>query len=252
MNKIKASPQYSMKVVPHRPWRNFLFYLLFAALLIAVAVLAFNAGQNAVRDESISVEQAVKLQNTEKESRLLISELKKQLAAAQLAAEVDRQALEELRQQFLVRREQVAEMEREVSLLRLMSSKLSSNDQGVGFGMFSVKPLDRRYDYQFRLVVHQLAETGDNFKGVLEAYLVGKQAGKAAQLPLHELVIGDAKTSINSAKIPVDFKYFQAFEASIRLPDDFEPEYLAAKLTSNARKSLVVEQQLEWLKVAAW
>lgn len=251
MNKIKASPQYSMKVVPHRPWRNFLFYLLFAALLIAVAVLAFNAGQNAVRDESISVEQAVKLQNTEKESRLLISELKKQLAAAQLAAEVDRQALEELRQQFLVRREQVAEMEREVSLLRLMSSKLSSNDQGVGFGMFSVKPLDR-HNYQFRLVVHQLAEMGDNFKGVLEAYLVGKQAGKAVQLPLHELVIGDAKTSINSAKIPVDFKYFQAFEASIRLPDDFEPEYLAAKLTSNGRKPLVVEQQLEWLKVAAW
>lgn len=252
MNKIKASPQYAMKVVPHRPWRNFLFYLLFIGLLLAVSALAFHLGQERLKSQSISVEKAKILQDREKQLKAEVADLKKQLAASQLASEVDRRALEELRQQFLVRREQIAEMEREVSLLRLMSSKFSTNDQGVGFGLFSVKPLPKPQEYQFRLVVHKLSETGGNFKGTLEAYLVGKQDGAPARLPLSEIVIDDPKSTLTAIKVPVDFKYFQAFEANIRLPDNFEPEYLAAKLSSNARKPLVVEQQLEWLKVESW
>lgn len=240
-----------MKVVPHRPWRRALTVLLSLLCVLGLAAASYWWGQRQVLAVSIAPEDAEALTLRLQKADAQITDLTAQLAAAELAAEVDRRASEELRQQLLARSEAMAEIEREVSLLRLMSSKFSTNAQGVGFGSFSVKPTEAQNVYQMRLVVHKLAETGDTFGGFMEAIVVGKRAGKAERLPLHSLVRDDPKQLFGTVRTPVEFRYFQVLEATIELPDGFEPEHVAAKLVSNAKKPLVVEQRLEWLKVPA-
>jgi hypothetical protein len=248
MVKIKASPQYPLKVVPHRPLRQFIIGIILFGIVCALLITVFHFGKASERSKSVSSDFAKKILAESRSSNELIAELKKQLAALQLAAQVDRQTSEDLRAQLLSRREQIGELEREISLLRMMSNKFSNNSQGLGFGTFSVKPLAQEGDYEFRLMVHKLAESGEAFNGNLTADLVGRQGDKQIRIPLTSLIIEDTKGLYQAKFIPLDFKYFQVIEANIRLPDQFEPEYLAVKLVSNSRKPLVVEQQLEWLK----
>lgn len=248
MAKVKGSPQYRMKVVPHRPLRSLLLWLVAVVLALAAVAASYWYAQYQASRAGMSAESARALRNQLASLQEQNQSLQQQLAQAQMGAEIDRKSSEELRQLLLERREQISQLKRDISVYRMMSARSSNNPLGISFGTFSIKPLDGNRQ-QLKLVVQKLAEGEDEFEGVLLATVVGKQAGVEQRIPLWQLAITAEGAEPMGEKIPLDFNYFQNIETVLRLPDGFVAEHLAVRLESSARRNpLVVEQQLEWLQ----
>lgn len=249
MKKVKGSPQYRMKVVPHRPLRAALLWTLGVLVVVGAVAGAYQLAAYQAEQDGMSAGAAAALRAERDQLRTELNGLRQQLTQAQMSTEVDRKAAEDLRQRLLTRREQIAQLERDVSVYRMMSARSSNNPMGISFGTFSAKPLTEAGVHHVKLVVQKLAEGDSEFSGVLEATLVGKVAGAEQKYPLAQVALAPEAGEPMADKIAVDFKYFQTIETDLRLPDGFEPERLDVRLVSNSRSNpLTLENQLEWVK----
>lgn len=243
--KVKGTPVYRMKVVPHRPIRDLLVIIsalcMVAALVIGTYFFAssLHPSGDAASDDVTVLKQQLESANAD------IAALRTELAKLQVGAEVDRQAGEELRRQLLTLREEKAALERDADVLRLMISNKAKNPQGIGFGVFAVTNQPEGLQH-VKLVIQKLVESEDEFSGLLGFSIIGQKDGQEATYALHELAVTTPETAI-AAEIPLSFKYFQNVEADIRLPEGFVPTRVALAIKSMARNQpVVVDGQLEW------
>lgn len=247
MTKVKGSTQFHMKVVPHRPLRSLMIAgLWILAILAAMAVTYFYLEQRTLSPAEADVMRAEHAELTQQ-----VGDLRQQLTQAQMNAEVDRKSSEELRQQLLVRREKIAQLEREIAVYQMMSARASRNPMGIGFGNFSVRAVDGAVTnlFHLKLVVQKLAESETEFVGELESVVVGKQSGAEQRIPLSQLAVSAEGSTPLAVKIPIQFKYFQNIETDLRLPEGFEPVHMELRLVSSSKSApLVVEHQLEWVQ----
>lgn len=246
MAKVKGSPVYRLKLVPHRPLKSALIALLSIALVLAAVVAAYRYAEYKASIERLSPAEAKALRGQLDVMTTESAELRRELATYQLSAEVDRKAGEELRQRVMELREEKAALQRDIDVYRIMTSKKNSNPKGISFGVFSVSPTTDN-KHQFKLVIQKLAEGDDDFVGDLTATVVGQQEGKERRFSLHELAVNQGESM--AATIPLNFKFFQNIDTEILMPDGFTPDRLELAVKSNARRNPVtVEAQLEWPK----
>lgn len=246
MAKVKGSPVYRLKLVPHRPLKSALITLLSIALVLAAVVAAYRYAEYKASIERLSPAEAKALRGQLDVMTTESAELRRELATYQLSAEVDRKAGEELRQRVMELREEKAALQRDIDVYRIMTSKKNSNPKGISFGVFSVSPTTDS-KHQFKLVIQKLAEGDDDFVGDLTATVVGQQEGKERRFSLHELAVNQGESM--AATIPLNFKFFQNIDTEILMPDGFTPDRLELAVKSNARRNPVtVEAQLEWPK----
>ena len=85
--KVKGSPVYRMKVVPHRPLKNTLITLLLLALAGAALVATYLYAQNKANSEGLSVQEAQELRSQLDKLNQQVSESKRELAKYQLNAQ---------------------------------------------------------------------------------------------------------------------------------------------------------------------
>lgn len=247
--KVKGSPVYRMKVVPHRPLKNALIVLVLLALMAAALAATYFYALNQASSERLSPQQAQELRTQLDKLTQEASDSKRELAKFQLSAEVDRQAGEELRKRVMVLRDEKAALQRDVEVYRILTSKKSTNPMGISFGIFSVSALADNKK-QFKLVVQKLAEGDDDFSGQLRVLVVGQKDGAETKISLHELVVSKVDTEPLAENIPLNFKFFQNIDTEIVLPDGFFPARVELAVKSNARRNPVtVEAELEWPEI---
>jgi hypothetical protein len=247
--KVKGSPVYRMKVVPHRPLKNVLVALVLLALVGAAIVVTYFYALNQANSELLSPQAAQELRAQLDKLTQEASDSKRELAKFHLNAEVDRQAGEELRKQVLGLRDEKAALQREVEVYRILTSKKSTNPMGISFGIFSVSALADNKK-QFKLVVQKLAEGDDDFSGQLRVLVVGQKDGAETKISLHELVVRKVDTEPLAENIPLNFKFFQNIDTEIVLPDGFVPVRVELAVKSNSRRNPVtVEEELEWPEI---
>jgi flagellar basal body-associated protein FliL len=247
--KVKGSPVYRMKVVPHRPLKNALIILALLTLISAAFAVIYFYALNQASNERLSPEEAQELRARLDQLTQETNESKRELAKYQLNAEVDRQAGEELRKRVMVLRDEKAALQRDVEVYRILTSKKSTNPMGIGFGIFSVSALADNKK-QFKLVVQKLAEGDDDFSGQLRVLVVGQKDGAEAKISLHELVVSKADVDPVAENIPLNFKFFQNIDTEIVLPDGFVPVRVELAVKSSSRRNPVtVEAELEWPEI---
>lgn len=244
--KVKGSPVYRMKVVPHRPLKNALLTLL-ALILIGLLLAAtyFYAQFQSSRDR-LSPQEASELRAQLDKLNQESSDLKRELARYQMSAQVDRQAGEDLRKRVLELRDEKAALQRDVEVYRILSSNRSSNPMGISFGVFSVSELAENKK-QFKLAVQKLAGGDEDFTGQLQVLVVGQKEGGETKISLHELAVSQVGAEPMTESIPLNFKFFQNIDTEIVLPDGFVPERVELAVKSNAKRNPVtVKAELEW------
>lgn len=247
--KVKGSPVYRMKVVPHRPLKNAFITLVLLALVGAALVATYFYAQNQAGKERLSPQEAQELRGQLDKLTQEATESKRELAKYQLSAEVDRQAGEELRKRVMVLRDEKAALQRDVEVYRILTSNKSTNPMGISFGVFSVSALADNKK-QFKLVVQKLAEGDDDFSGQLHVLVVGQKEGADAKISLHELTVNKVDVEPLTENIPLDFKFFQNIDTEIVLPDGFVPVRIELTVKSNSRRNPVtVEAELEWPEI---
>ncbi len=247
--KVKGSPVYRMKVVPHRPLKNAFIILALFVFVGAALVATYFYAQDKASSERLSIQEAQELRAQLETLNHELSESKRELAKYQLNAQVDHQAGEELRKRVMVLRDEKAALERDVQVYRILTSKKSTNPKGISFGIFSVSALAENKK-QFKLVVQKLAEGDDDFSGQLQVLVVGQQDGNEIKKSLHELVVSKTDAESMAENIPLNFKFFQAIECEIVLPDGFVPARVELEVkSSSGRNPVTVEADLEWPEI---
>ncbi len=249
MAKVKGSPVYRLQVVPHRPLKSALIVGGLALLVVVALIGTYEYAENKASSERLTVQQAQDLRTQLAKATEEIAELRREQTKYQVSAEVDRQAGEDVRKKVLDLREENAALQRDIDVLRIMTSDKNKNPKGISFGIFSVSSLPDN-KHQLKLVVQKLAEGDDEFTGQLRFMVVGQRDGQETKISLHELAVVKADTEPMTESIPLNFKFFQNLETEIVLPAGFTPVRVELAVKSDsARNATVVEAQLEWPEI---
>lgn len=218
--------------------------LLFAAvaLLVAAGLCAgFYLGQYAAyqgmgaKPKSYRAMQAQLL-----ELRGALVERDIQLEIQGTRHEVDRHALELVRRDMAAQQEQISALEEGLAFYR---SLISPEELGAGLGLRKLELLagNAPGTYLFRIVVQQEARKHELLEGQLQVTVAGQLAGEPVEYSLEQL-----SAEVGSDSLPLSFRYFQAIEGTITLPEDFEPEFVTVVASTSEPHELEVSKQYSW------
>src|SRR5690625_6554530 len=94
-----------------------------------------------------------------------------------------------------------------------------NSNSGLVIGSLNVISTGLPRQYEYKVVVQQLATNHQVLSGYLNFNVVGWRNGEQEIIPLHQL-----SNQVDDANIRLRFRYFQNIEGRLTLPDDFEPE----------------------------
>lgn len=154
--------------------------------------------------------------------------------------EVDRHALELLRSEMAAEKLRTTELEEGLSFYRSM---VVSDDiaKGLSLRKPELVPGDNPSRIRYRIFVQQKDREYDLVEGHLTVDVAGISGDREVTYPLAKL-----SKDFNEKSATLQFRYFQAIEGEITLPDGFEPKEM--KLTARARKprEMEVREQFPW------
>ena len=215
--------------------------LLAGMLLLLLVVAAFLLGERtAYSGMGVNPElyDAMKVELPRLQQR--VAELEIQLDVEQTRAEVDKRALEMVRREIAVQKEQVSSL---VEGLRFYRSLMAPGEIAQGL---SLRPLElvaqssaRRYS--FRIVAQQEARKHALLNVDLFAEVVGVLNGEQVSFPLSDL-----SDDLESNPIPLRFRYFQSTEGTLTLPEGFEPGSVRLVARTDSPREMEVQEEYPW------
>lgn len=240
--QAKRKKQYPLKVVEHRPARAWVLSLGLLVLVAGGALGSYHYGRIQALKSQVTTEGEIGRLRQELAVTLAAeADLRQQLATLQLGAQVDRRAAEDVRQEVIDLKTQLAELQEENSFYRNLMAP-SDNQEGLTFGAVELTDTDTPRRFRFKVVMQQLATNHQLLNGTLTFNVVGRRAGLVDVIPLNEL-----SEDVDSANIKLRFKYFQTIQGQLQLPPDFEPERIELVAKSTGRNAATVEKRFGWL-----
>ena len=232
----KSPPHRRMMVVPWTPLRLVLSVMGLGAVVAAAVVAGYLWGMR-----QFELDRA-RLGQLDGRTGMLELELERsgaQLADANLAREVDRQALAIQREEMTEMHQTIGELRQQLAFYRgLMDASLS--EQGLQVADFEILGVEGSEAYRFRLLLTRPTERGDWISGEVRLDVSGRQAGKEQVLSLPELM------DVESYPLEFRFRYFQRLAGSLTLPDGFRPLRVRVQLASQGENATAVEQVFTW------
>jgi hypothetical protein len=154
--------------------------------------------------------------------------------------EVDRQSLELVRKDMAAQQEELAALEEGLAFYR---SLIAPGEIAAGLSLRRLELVATQAPevFLFRVVVQQEARKHDLVKGQLNIVLSGEQNGAVAEYSLAEL-----SEDFEEAVQPLRFRYFQAVEGRLTLPEGFEPRVFTVVAKTSAPRELEVREEFPW------
>ena len=153
--------------------------------------------------------------------------LKTELAAAELARNVEKQAYAEVEKSLAGLQSQVLKHREELTFYR----GIVAPEDGIG-GLrvqgFQISPGGAEHHYQLQLVLVQSMRQDAAASGAVTIAIEGVRNNAPVQLPLAE-VGGETRAD---GSVDFKFRYFQEIEQDIVLPPDFEPRAVTVEVRS--------------------
>jgi hypothetical protein len=234
-----SCPQPSLVIDPARRRRRRMVAGVVAAALL---VGSFGAGRM-VRASAECAEPNAQRHQLEVQlaaSQRQIEELEQRLVNARLGTEVDRQVVEQLRQEMKSQQQAAANLREQVVIYKGLLVPKGSN-AGFGIRSWTLSPQgDGRYHY--RLVMQQLTDQQVPVAGDVAVAIAGIDAqGQEKVLALQEL-----SRQHRMPNIQLSFTYFQIVEGEMELPVDFNPQRVQVLARASRPKALQVEKRFTW------
>lgn len=217
MAVVKGSKQYRMVVVPYRPWLPIVSIVTVLAVMLLVAVGAYKAGLidgRGAQKQTLLERDRLLAEVTELSDEA--GDLRQQVTRLTLGAQVDHQASEDVRAEVIALKSEIAALEEDISFYRGMMSP-SDVDQGLTIGSVNIVSTGVSRVYDYKVMVQQLAQRHERLSGSMTFQIVGHRDGVPATLALK-----DVDTTVDAERIKLRFKYFQAVEGQLKLPEGFE------------------------------
>ena len=154
-------------------------------------------------------------------------QLRAQVAAAELARNVDNKAYADVEKNLADLQAQVLKHREQLTFYR----GIVSPEDGIGglrVQRFQVLPGAGEQQYRLRLVLVQSMRQESVVSGSVVVQIEGVRDNRPVQLPLADA----AKTERADGLLPFQFRYFQNLEQDIVLPAGFEPRAVTVEVRS--------------------
>ena len=226
----------------HRPGRWRIIAIGIVTLWVASAWLTFEAGRHqSGADYLKAVSERSALQDELERLSDANEELKAQVSRLQQTAQVDRQAKVELAKEVKSFQDQQAELREELSFYK---SIISPDEGKTGLRIYGLKVTNAKDGlHHYKLVLTQSGKSDSLAQGRVKLTLKGILKGKETSLDMAKIQVAE------SPQLSYKFRYFQELTGSIRLPEDFVPREVTARLTPRSGgKSKNPVRTFDWHK----
>tara|TARA_R110002049_G_scaffold237077_8_gene410181 strand:+ start:421 stop:1161 length:741 start_codon:yes stop_codon:yes gene_type:complete len=216
--------------------------ILALLLLLALTLLAgVYIGRQSVYDAlEVGPETAQSMLSELSDLREALRVTRGDLEVQRTRHEVDRKALELLRIEIAAEKERTAGLEEGLSFYRSM---VVSEDPGSGLSLRQPElvPGTAPGRWQYRFFVQQKEREYEMVEGSLSAQILGVEGEREVSYPLSELSpdFGDAASTLH-------FRYFQAIEGELVLPDGFTPRSITLVARASKPHKSKVKKQFPW------
>ncbi|WP_370981283.1 DUF6776 family protein [Agaribacterium sp. ZY112] len=242
MALVAGSKKKRIKVVEYRLRELFVWFfivlLLFSSAIAASYWLGLNFGGQE-KQQALSELGVLKKDLAHYQSEA--NKYEQMLENSKLAAEVDRQASEDVRLTIVELNDEIARLTEENNFYRGL---MAPNEKASGLTIGSVELVSagepRRYSY--KIVVKQLASRHNLLSGSLKVTLSGAEAGVDKEYALSAL-----SSSVEGDTIRLRFKYFQVVEGVLTLPEGFEPAGILIEARSTGKNAQSKTKKFGWL-----
>jgi len=212
------------------------------ALLLALTLLAgIYLGRQSVH---------TKLQIGSETAKSMLTELSALREAVEVARgdlemqrtrhEVDRRALELLRSEMAAEKERTADLEEGLSFYRNMVVS-EDTDSGLSVRTPELVPAEGNGRFRYRFFIQQMERDYEMVEGTLAVTVSGSSAGKDVSFPLAKL-----STDFDAEASTLHFRYFQAIEGELSLPQGFEPQGITLVAKASKPRKSEAKKQFPW------
>lgn len=213
-------------------------------VLVAVLVggyLTYELGRMHAGYSIVDANSETDLRNAEIEAlQQEIVALKEEIALQQTHRDIDREAYNTVEASLAELQQKIQEQRDAIEFYRGI---MSPEDGGRGLRVQDIRlshGLEER-EFKVRLVLVQVMQHDRAVKGDVAFSLEGAQDGVATSYTLEQLVPADEDSSW-----PFSFRYFQAFDRNLVLPDGFTPERINVEVRSRTKSIDSIEQSFAW------
>lgn len=242
MNAVKGSKRYNMHVVRYRPYlRLGIGGLLTAIFAAGLASSYFYGIYKGTEFQAEAITERDRLRVELRDSVQEAEEYRQRVANVKLGSEVDRKANEDVRQEVIELKNEIAALKEDITFYRGLMSP-SADKSGLTIGSLDILQTPEPRTYEYKLVVQQLAANHQVLSGFLNFVVIGRQDGVENTLNLRDL----SKT-VSEENIKLRFRYFQNFTGQIKLPEGFEPIRIELIAKSSGKTPVTVNKRFGWL-----
>jgi len=207
---------------------------------VTLAAGIYIGQRAAYSDMGVDPQRYRQLQQALPEAQRAAQKLKRRLSAADTRHQVDRAALELVRQDLAQQQEQIADLDEG---LRFYRSLMAPGEIAQGFSLRGIELVarDKPGRYGYRIVVQQEARKHETMRGKLQVHLLGLQESQSVSYSLAALT-----DDMENNDIPLRFRYFQAIEGELALPEGFQVQTIDVLATVTSPRKLEVGELYPW------
>lgn len=232
----RSAAHRRMMVVPWTPRGR---TLILSGLIVAIAMAALAGYLWGMRQAEFDREHLDRLGGRIRALELELEDAGRRLADADLAREVDRQALAIQREEMTELRGTARELREQLGFYRRVMDA-SSPGQALDVADFELFRLEDSRTFRYRVLLTRSTEQGDWVRGTARVGVSGLTGDSERQLSLSEISDTDP--------YPLDyrFRYFQRLTGSLTLPEGFHPLRVTVRLFPRGADTARVERSFNW------
>jgi hypothetical protein len=212
----------------HSPWRGRWFVVGCVLVALVLLYLVFEWGRfEGGYSKLAEIQQRRELTGQIESLREENEKLRAEIAAAELAREVDRKAYADVEKNLAELQAQVLRHREELTFYR----GIVAPEDGIGrlrIQSFNVLPGAVERQFRMRLVLVQSMRQDTVVSGTVNVQIEGVLENRPVVLSLAEV---GGKTRADG-HVPIQFRYFQNLEQDIELPEGFEPRAVNVEVRS--------------------
>lgn len=242
----QKSPHYRSVVVPYRPERKVAIAVLLVLVCIVVGISAYFFGiRNADSGFKLMEQQRNDLQLELSEVTATLAQVRQDLANTAVGSEIDRAAMDDVRELLKSKNEEIAELAEENAFYKGLMAP-SEREKGLSIRGWDVYSTTDPNKFRYRMVVQQLALKHLLISGYVNIQIVGSQANDKGEVVEKAFHLNTLSNELNDKNIKIRFKYFQNIEGELRLPEGFTPGQVKLVAKASKPKYVELEKNYAW------
>lgn len=168
-----------------------------------------------------------------------IAELREQKALLERAAQIEREAYNDLDATLKVLQGEILELKEELAFYRGIVSPREAS-RGLQLQRVELQHNGVSRSYRYKVVLTQVVKNERLASGKLKLEVEGLRSGEPVTLALSEITEKSVKD------LSYRFKYFQNIEGDIELPENFEPLRMNVEILPGGRQDDKIDKTIDW------